>query len=35
MNNLQGFTNMESDIDSIPCKISTEFGFRYSSRITP
>ncbi|CAD8160581.1 unnamed protein product [Paramecium pentaurelia] len=35
-NNLDiGLTPIESNIDQVPCKISTEFGFKYSSRITP
>ncbi|CAD8156350.1 unnamed protein product [Paramecium octaurelia] len=35
-NNLDfGLTSADPSNDYIPCKISTEFGFRYSSRITP
>ncbi|CAD8074076.1 unnamed protein product [Paramecium sonneborni] len=30
-----GLSNQESNIEQIPCKISTQYGFRYSSRITP
>ncbi|CAD8084903.1 unnamed protein product [Paramecium sonneborni] len=30
-----GLSSQEVNIDQVPCKISTEFGFRHSSRITP
>ncbi|CAK81051.1 unnamed protein product (macronuclear) [Paramecium tetraurelia] len=30
-----GLNSQEANADQIPCKISTEFGFRHSSRITP
>ncbi|CAD8077372.1 unnamed protein product [Paramecium primaurelia] len=30
-----GLSSQESNIEQVPCKISTEFGFRHSSRVTP
>ncbi|CAD8079103.1 unnamed protein product [Paramecium sonneborni] len=30
-----GLSSQEINIEQIPCKISTQYGFRYSSRITP
>ncbi|CAD8175173.1 unnamed protein product [Paramecium pentaurelia] len=30
-----GLSSQEAHIEQVPCKISTEFGFRHSSRITP
>ncbi|CAK69468.1 unnamed protein product (macronuclear) [Paramecium tetraurelia] len=29
-----GLSSQESNVEQVPCKISTEFGFRHSSRIT-